>query len=214
MRATATDWKHLPAPSEREDLAFEAVFNEAEAEQLMNGLVPEEMEDKWFIYFDDGWLRFHRSWTGTYIYGLRLERCPEGHRVAESWVKRDSEHHSGSDPGYDRQLVRFLIDALLLGRPAEFPIPSAAAAATAGVFQHSVVGRAYPERVMSSGAVENSPAPPSPFRKLRTHAFRGLAAAAALAMFIAAIRTSQFAFVFLGLAALFVLATFFSRADR
>lgn len=214
MKASATDWKHLPAPSAREDLGFEAVFNEAEAEQLMNGLVPQEMEDKWFIYFDDGWLRFHRSWTGAYIYALRLESSPEGQRVAESWVNREPEQHRGSDTDYDRQLVRFLIDALLLERPAEFPIPSAAAGATEGVFQHSVVGRAYPERVVSSREAENSDVPSSTLRKWRTYVFRGLAAAAVLAMFIAAIRSSQFALVFLGLAALFVLATFFSRADR
>src|SRR5688572_16949247 len=150
MRAAATDWKRLPAPSEPEDLGFEAVFTEAETEQLMEGLVPKEMEDKWFIYFADGWLRFHRSWTGAYIYGLRLESIPEGQRVAEAWVNRDPEQYRGSDTPYDRQLVRFLIDALLLERPAEFPMPSAAAASTAGVYQHSVVGRAYPERVAAS----------------------------------------------------------------
>src|SRR5688500_17999266 len=145
MRAAATDWKHLPAPSEREDLGFEAVFNEAEAEQLMDGLVPEEMEDKWFIYFADGWLRFHRSWTGAYIYALRLESLPEGHRVAESWVNRDPEQHRGGDTGYDRQLVRFLIDVLLLERPAEFPIPSEEASSTEGVLTHRGVGQAFPD---------------------------------------------------------------------
>jgi len=32
------------------------------------GLVPEEIEDKWFIYWEDDTLFFHRSWTGNCIY--------------------------------------------------------------------------------------------------------------------------------------------------
>jgi hypothetical protein len=208
MRAGAADWKHLPPPSEREDLGFEAVFTEAEAEQLMEGLVPKEMEDKWFIYFADDWLRFHRSWTGAYIYGLRLESIPEGQRVAEAWVNRDPEQYRGSDTTYDRQLVRFLIDALLLERAAEFPMPSAAAASTAGVYQHSVVGRAYPERVAAS---EDNPGgstdvQQNPSTRLRTRLFRGIVAVVALTMFIAAVATSHVSFVFLGLAALLFLA--------
>jgi hypothetical protein len=58
--ATAASWNHLPAPSNREDLRFEACFTDDEAERLILGLVPAAMEDKWFVYFDDGWLRFHR----------------------------------------------------------------------------------------------------------------------------------------------------------
>ena len=124
MSAAATDWNHLPPPTEREDLGFEAVFTEAETDQLIDGVVPIAMEDKWFIYFDEGWLRFHRSWTGAFIYGLRLERLSNGYRVQESWVSRDPEQYGCRDTKYDRQLVRFLIDALLLHRSATFPIPA------------------------------------------------------------------------------------------
>jgi hypothetical protein len=66
--------------------------------------VPKDMEDKWFIYFErgpanrppeaqesaspQGWLLFHRSWTGACIYGLHLERAPGGGaRVVDSWVE-------------------------------------------------------------------------------------------------------------------------------
>lgn len=92
---------------------------------MKHGFVPEEMEDKWFIYFDEGWLFFHRSWSGALIYALRLEDSPEGVRVVESWVNRDPQQYSGTDTEYDRTLVRFLIDALLLKKSdARFPIAS------------------------------------------------------------------------------------------
>jgi hypothetical protein len=143
--AGSTSWKHLPPPSRREDLAFRAEFTHAEAERVMQGLVPERMEDKWFIYFEDGWLRFHRSWTGAFIYALRLEESSAGARVAESWVNRDPDQYRGSDTEYDRRLVRFLIDAFLLGKAVSFPLPAGADTLPEGLTQHSLVGRGYPE---------------------------------------------------------------------
>jgi hypothetical protein len=146
VRANSSSWKHLPPPSERESLGFEALFSDAEAEQMMIGLVPREMEDKWFIYHEDSWLRFHRSWTGICIYALRLEPSPSGIRVLDSWVNRDPEQYKASDIAYDRKLVRFLIDAFLLKKPdAVFPMPAGAAGAPSGVVQHNLVGRGYPE---------------------------------------------------------------------
>ena len=146
MAATSASWKRLPPPAEREDLAFNALFTDADAEQMMRGLVPEQMEDKWFIYFDSGWLFFHRSWTGALIYALRLDGSPAGVRVVESWVNRNPQQYSGTDTEYDRNLVHFLIDAFLLRKPdVRFPMPTGQQGAPKGVVQHNYVGRAYPE---------------------------------------------------------------------
>ena len=146
MTATSASWKNLRPPAERESLGFEDVFTDADAERMMRGVVPEQMEDKWFIYFADGWLRFHRSWTGAFIYALRMAGCPAGVRIVESWVNRNPQQYSGSDTAYDRKLVRFLIDAFLLQKPgATFPMPPNAATAPSGLVQHSAVGRANPE---------------------------------------------------------------------
>ena len=146
MRAMATSWKHLPPPAEREPLGFEALFTDAAAEQLMLGLVPDQMEDKWFVYFDDGWLRFHRSWTGAFVYALRLDGSPAGVRVVDSWVNRNQQQYAASDTAYDRKLVQFLIDAFLLKKSgATFPMPVGLPQAPEGVVQHSYVGRGYPE---------------------------------------------------------------------
>ena len=149
-RASRTSWKTLSPPQQRESLGFEAVFDDAGTELLVLGLVPREVEDKWFIYFEgpayrQGWLFLHRSWTGACIYGVQLERSPGGARVVDSWVSRDLTQYKGTDLDYDRKLLRFLIDALLLRRPAVFPLPAGIEAAPPGVYQHTVVGRAYPE---------------------------------------------------------------------
>ena len=144
-RASRTSWKTLPPPPQREPLGFAATFDDAETESLVLGLVPKEMEDKWFIYFEHGWLLFHRSWTGACIYGVHLERSTGGARVVDSWVSRDPTQYKGDDVEYDRKLLRFLIDAFLLRQPAVFPLPAGIESAPPGVYQHSVVGRAYPE---------------------------------------------------------------------
>lgn len=154
MRATRKSWNHLPAPTSRGELVLHALFTEAEAEQLRLGLVPEQMEDKWFVYFEDGWLRFHRSWTGAFIYALRLDDSPAGVRVTESWVNRDPSQYTGTDTEYDRRLVQFIIDAFLLKNPGvTFPRPASRAAAPGGV-QHAYVGRGYPEKPPGSSGAE------------------------------------------------------------
>jgi len=143
--ASSSSWKTLPPPKRKEPLQLEAFFSDEEAEQLMNGLIPDSMDDKWFVYFSDGWLNFHRSWTGALIYFLRLDGSPAGVRVAESWVNREPKQYKATDTEYDRKLVRFLIDALLLKKQAIFPMPASSTPSAPGVVQHSYVGRAYPE---------------------------------------------------------------------
>lgn len=151
-RATADSWKHLPDPSKKEDLQFSMLFTDEEADQIMLGLVPQKMEDKWFIYFKEGWLRFHRSWTGAVIYALRIDGSPAGVRVTESWVNRDPDQYHGNDIEYDRRLVRFLIDAFLLKKAGiSFPMPPGSTNFVPGTVQHSYVGRAYPESSDSAG---------------------------------------------------------------
>ena len=145
-KATASSWKRLPEPDRKEDLQHARVFSLPELERLEVGYVPEAMEDKWFIYFENGWLRFHRSWTGACIYGLKVQASPVGGRISESWANRDAEQYRRTDAEYDRRLVDFLIDAFLLKKEGiKFPMPENSADLPKGLLQHSVVGRGYPE---------------------------------------------------------------------
>jgi hypothetical protein len=144
--ASITSWKTIPPPNQREPLGFSALFTDAEAAALRQGLIPREMEDKWFIGVHEGWLLFHRSWTGACIYGLRLEWSPAGARVVDSWANRDPNQYQGTDIEYDRKLVRFLIDAFLLRRPGcVFPMPPDVGQVPPRLIQHAFVGRAFPE---------------------------------------------------------------------
>ena len=141
MAATSSSWKRLEAPAEREDLKLQALFTDADAEQMMQGFIPREMEDKWFIYFEDGWLWFHRSWTGAVVYAVRLDGSSAGVRVVESWVNRNPGQYKLKDTEFDRKLVTYLIDSILLKKSVPFPTPPGAEKAPQGLARHHYVGR-------------------------------------------------------------------------
>ena len=121
MKATSLSWKTEPLPENRARLKLDRSFDAVEWEALQQGVIPEEMEDKWFIYEEGGWLNFHRSWTGICIFRVRLQPTPAGMEVAEAWVNRNKEQYTCADDDYDAALVSWLIDVLLLKRPAPWP---------------------------------------------------------------------------------------------
>ena len=120
--ATKDSWNTLPVPDRRERLAYDTVFTDAEVDVVKQGLEPQTMEDRWFVYFADGWLHLHRSWSGFLIYWLRLEECPDGMRVTEAWVNRDPEQYEEKNLGYDQAMLDWLIRHLLLEQDVEFPM--------------------------------------------------------------------------------------------
>ncbi len=121
-QATRESWKGIPLPEERERLDISHAFTGEEYERVRMGFIPAEMEDKWFIYLEDGWLSCHRSWTGYCIFRIRLEATNGGYAIAEAWVNRDSaQYRSLADSPYDAALAIFLIDGILLHK--EVPIP-------------------------------------------------------------------------------------------
>ena len=70
--ATKDSWKTLPPRGEFEIVDYSDSFTQNELEALKHGLIPRDMEDKWFIYYDSDILHFHRSWTGDLIFTVRL----------------------------------------------------------------------------------------------------------------------------------------------
>ncbi len=112
--ATRTSWKSLPMPLEGERFDLPLQFSDPDAERMTKGYVPSDMEDRWFIFFEGGWLYFHRSWTGHCIFAVRLDGSPNGIRVMEAWANRDREQYNSSGTGADREMVEQLIRTHLL----------------------------------------------------------------------------------------------------
>ena len=94
-------------------LTFRHTYSPAEFEIISMGLIPKEMEDKWFIYYDPPWLYLHRSWTGYCIYKVRFEVHDGSAAVAETLVNRDPAQYTETDDRRDEAILQRLIDWLL-----------------------------------------------------------------------------------------------------
>lgn len=139
--ATRRSWTNQPLPEKRSRLALRREFTGQEFEALRRGLIPEAMEDRWFIFLEGDILYFHRSWTGYCIYQLSLRKEDAGYAVAEALVNRDAGQYSGGDDAHDVKLLTFLIDNLLLGQVSTFPVPAGVPAGmAAGLYHHHVAG--------------------------------------------------------------------------
>lgn len=103
------------------------------------------MEDKWFVYFEEPYLFFHRSWTGVPVYRVELAPDADGATVTEALWSADLAGVERADPIYQAQLLNFLICNLLLGQSKPFPRPDTAQESAPGLFQHHIAGTGYRE---------------------------------------------------------------------
>lgn len=115
------DWKTEAMPPAHAPIALDRVFLPAEMVAIRLGVIPEEMEDKWFVYWLDDTLHFHRSWTGFCIYAVRFAAEGDCHRMVAADVNRAPDQYSETDDGRDAEMISYLIDTLLLGRFVEYP---------------------------------------------------------------------------------------------
>lgn len=106
--------EHEPLPAKHTTIALDRTFSPREMERIRAGHIPEFMEDKWFIYWQDDTLFFHRSWTGYCIYVVHFAVEGEAGRMVRADVSRDYEQYQMVDDEEDAQLIPRLIDALLL----------------------------------------------------------------------------------------------------
>ena len=153
--ALPSDWKNLPLPDKRVALTLNHTFTESEMAAIRNGVVPQQMEDKWFVYFADDALHFHRSWSGFCVYIARFAPASLSAQPArsaeppgeQSWqliaaeVNADDTQHLLHDPPYEASMIYFLIDVLLLHRPGVYP-ESESGPDTRSIEMWSTIGRA------------------------------------------------------------------------
>jgi hypothetical protein len=118
MAAKRDDWKNTPLPEARASIECDRSFSAAEFRRIKEGLIPEEMEDKWFAFYEAPWLYLHRSWTGCCVFQVRFEPAGRRVRVAESLVNREPEQYTGTDDTSDSLWLSLLLDEFA-GRDAE-----------------------------------------------------------------------------------------------
>ena len=114
MGATSNSWKNNPMPLKRDKLPFREIYVDSDIEKIKYGYIPKDMEDKWFIYFDDNHLYLHRSWTGYCIFIVKFKDSHLKLEVIETLVNRDKSQYASIDTQKDLELLITLINHMLL----------------------------------------------------------------------------------------------------
>lgn len=109
-----TTWQNYPIDNPKR-IEIYLHFNEKQFLKLTRGLIPEQMEDKWFIFYENEWLYFHRSWTVFGIYKAQLKKESDGYSITEFQAERNQEKYSNEDDNEDIDNFTFLIATGLLG---------------------------------------------------------------------------------------------------
>ena len=147
-KATKEDWKAKPPPEYLIQYELQLEYSQDEYDELMLGIVPEAMEDKWFIYSEDEWLYFHRSWSGVFIGKIRFRQEGIKFITDELWV-------IPSEPSQniiltESELFEILIGSLLLGRNTSYYPQSL-------TDYHALMGRGRSRREKVEHGMEFSP---------------------------------------------------------
>ena len=106
--ATCHDWKNTSMPAAHATVDLVRNYSLREFNSICRGIIPEQMEDKWFVFYTSPWLHVHRSWSGFCIYEVRFNEGQNGASIAEVRINMDPAQHAG---GSDPTLLGILLDS-------------------------------------------------------------------------------------------------------
>ena len=164
--AKKRNWETKPLPDRHTVIELQLSYLQDDRLKIVTGFIPRQMEDKWFVYYDEGILYFHRSWTGNCIYQVHVLDADTRFVFTHAEVKRDPEQYSETDDDYERQMISFLTNTLLLDKSDTFPLSKSSEADALKVW--SSIGKA-------SHLAKINTAPPSDLvRIMPEHRYAGL----------------------------------------
>ena len=108
--ALKSDWKSEPMPAARAQLSLRREYLPEEFKRLAFGKIPREMEDKWFVYFEEPNLYLHRSWTGYCVYHVQFEQTKNGYAITQVSANRDAGQYTERNDERDALLLSYLLD--------------------------------------------------------------------------------------------------------
>jgi len=109
--ARKTDWNSTSITNEH-GITISVTLSELEFKKLSVGMIPHEMEDKWFIYMLDNTLHAHRSWTGREIFRVHFEENHGKFMARFAIVERNEEFYKNTSDEVDKSMVQNFIKGL------------------------------------------------------------------------------------------------------
>jgi len=107
--AVKSDWNTQDMPAEHTTVKLDFVLTEKQADRVRLGLIPKEMEDKWFAYFADNTLFQHRSWTGVCIDQIHFVAEGPALRATHAEVNRDPRQYGLADDYADARRITEMV---------------------------------------------------------------------------------------------------------
>jgi hypothetical protein len=114
--AKPNDFRTIPFPDKYVTIDINISYSKTDKNNIIKGLIPEVMEDKWFVFYDRGVLNFHRSWTGYCIYRIYCSDDNDNFVLTHADVNRNQRQYSETDDNIDRAMIPYLINILLLNK--------------------------------------------------------------------------------------------------
>ena len=109
--ATRSSWKNFPI-TQGKKIPANLEFNKRQFQKIKLGHLPQEMEDKWFLFFEDGTIHVHRSWTGYAVFQAEIKPNNNGYVIEEIVVEDSFMNQSSHEDIQD--LFSSLLKAKLL----------------------------------------------------------------------------------------------------
>lgn len=116
--ATKESWNTSPMPARHTSVKLAIKILNEDMDNIEMGHIPDDMGDKWFMYCEDGHIRWYRSWSGFNIFDAEYERSGECALISRLTINRSSEEYDSRDKEADVYLFLTLM-AREIGADAE-----------------------------------------------------------------------------------------------
>jgi hypothetical protein len=115
MKKTTTrdDWSIFDMPVTYETTFLNKELAAGEYQALLSGFLPRDMDDRWFMYANEGYVYLHRSWTGHCIFRLKIEVKKEGCLLTELRINRDTNQYKSTNVEADKNEVDSILSYLI-----------------------------------------------------------------------------------------------------
>ena len=102
-------------PKSYKTIAVNLTFSSEEYSKIQYGLIPHQMEDRWFIYFNKGKLYCHRSWTGGCIYIAHFHSKNEKYILTRIDVNNNKGEYRPQSDFYELKNFNYLVELIFEG---------------------------------------------------------------------------------------------------
>ena len=85
--AKPSDWDIKPLPEDLFSIKCNIEYTDSQLNIITQGIIPEEMEEKWFMYFKNSNLYIYISWTGICLFIAKFNN----NSISEIMVNSDKD---------------------------------------------------------------------------------------------------------------------------